>query len=63
MENISSAIWDATRGTRVMFYLVSPSEAMYEHVKDVPNYTEKVESCPLIMRPLFCFLYRLYRIL
>lgn len=43
MDNISiNAVLDATLDARLMFYLVSPSEATYEDVKDVPNYTQKV---------------------
>ena len=45
MDNISiNAVWEATVDARLMFYLVTPSEAIHEHVKDVPNYTEKVCS-------------------
>ena len=43
MDNVTiSKALDVTRDFRLMFYLVSPSEASYEHVKDVPNYTQKV---------------------
>ena len=46
MDNVNitvSKALDATRDFRAMFYLVTPSEAIFEHVKDVPNYTQKVE--------------------
>ena len=44
MDNVSiSTVMGASRDLRLMFYLVLPSEATYEHVKDVPNYTEKVD--------------------
>lgn len=43
MDNVTiGTVWKATRGARLMFYLVSPSEETYEHVKDVPNYTQQV---------------------
>jgi len=44
MENVSSTVlWEASRGFRLMFYLVSPSETTYEHVTEVPNYTQEVD--------------------
>lgn len=43
MDNVSiEAVLDSTRGARVLFYLVSPNETSFEHVKDVPNYTHQV---------------------
>lgn len=45
MDNISIAsVWHATRGARLMFYLVTPSETTHEYVKDVPNYTQQVRT-------------------
>lgn len=50
MDNVTiSTVWQATRGVRLMFYLVSPSEETYEHVKDVPNYTQEAIPCFLAM--------------
>ena len=44
MDNVTiSKALDVTKDFRAMFYLVAPSEATFEHVKDVPNYTQKVE--------------------
>ena len=43
MDNVSSIVWEVSRGPRLMFYLVLPSEATYEHVNEVPNYTQEVD--------------------
>ncbi|XP_065919974.1 alkylglycerol monooxygenase-like [Dysidea avara] len=40
MDNTSSMLLEKTLGPRVMFYLVFPSEATYQHVNDVPKYTQ-----------------------
>ncbi|XP_065919992.1 alkylglycerol monooxygenase-like [Dysidea avara] len=34
----TSTILEATRGARILFYLVSPSEEQYEHLSEVPDY-------------------------
>jgi len=38
----TSAILEATRGARALFYLVLPSEERYEHLSEVPNYVNMV---------------------
>ena len=44
MDNTSSMLLEKTLGPRVMFYLVFPSEATYQHVNDVPKYTQLVRT-------------------